>query len=152
MATWVTHFRIAEQFIKQNLPLPKIDFLVGNIGPDCGLIGADGKPTPPKRITHFVIDGKMSSETFYNQYLHNITDYTTSKASYLLGYYFHLVTVEEWIKLTNKKKKEKVIEDILDSPDYTRLVKQDWYGYDFCILSIIKTVFFGLIFSISIIM
>lgn len=53
MATWVTHFRIAEALISRDLPVSKIDFLVGNIGPDCGLIGEDGKPMPPKEITHF---------------------------------------------------------------------------------------------------
>ena len=134
MATWVTHFRITEQFIKSNLPVSKIDFLVGNIGPDCGIIGEDGKPTPPKEITHFKVNCKISSDSFYNQYLTRISNFSSPEASYLLGYYFHLVTDEEWIKLTNQKKKEIVFQSILNTPDYTRLVKRDWYGQDFLYL------------------
>lgn len=134
MATWVTHFRIAEEFIRRNLPISKIDFLVGNIGPDCGLIGEDGKPSPPKEITHFMIDRKIHSESFYNQYLKGGSNFSTPEASYLLGYYFHLITDEEWIKLTKQKNKEEVFQSILNTPDYTRLVKRDWYGLDFLYL------------------
>ena len=47
LATWVTHFRIAEQLLKKKAPVSTVQFLVGNIGPDCGLIGQDGTPTPP---------------------------------------------------------------------------------------------------------
>ncbi|RED66159.1 hypothetical protein [Cohnella lupini] len=134
MATWVTHFRIAEEFIKRDLPISKIEFLVGNIGPDCGLIGEDGNPNPPKEITHFKIEGKIDAESFYNQYLIESTRITNSKESYYLGYYFHLVTDEEWIKLTKYKKKEKVFQNILNTPEYTSLVKRDWYGLDFLYL------------------
>jgi len=134
MATWVTHFRIAEEFIKKDLPVSKIDFLVGNIGPDCGLIGKKGNPTPPKEITHFEIEGKINSESFYNQYLLDNTEISSPKGSYYLGYYFHLLTDEEWIKLTDQKKKEKVFQKILNTPEYTPLVKRDWYGLDFLYL------------------
>lgn len=33
-------------------------------------------------------------------------------------YYFHLVTDEEWIKLTNRKKKEEVFQSIINTPEY----------------------------------
>ncbi|EDL64543.1 hypothetical protein [Bacillus sp. SG-1] len=66
MATWVTHFRITEELLEKDIPVSKVAFLVGNIGPDCGLIGENGKPTPPKEITHFKVEGKISSESFYN--------------------------------------------------------------------------------------
>jgi hypothetical protein len=134
MATWVTHFRIAEEFIRRHLPISKIDFLVGNIGPDCGLIGEDGKPTPPKKITHFMTGRNINSELFYHQYLKDNIEISSPKGSYYLGYYFHLVTDEEWIKLTDQKKKEKVYQDILNTPEYTPLVKRDWYGLDFLYL------------------
>ncbi|TFB15064.1 hypothetical protein E3U55_12490 [Filobacillus milosensis] len=65
MATWVTHFRITEKLLKAELPVSKIEFLIGNIGPDCGLIAKDGKPTPPKETTHFEIDGNINSDSFY---------------------------------------------------------------------------------------
>ncbi|MGD7022244.1 hypothetical protein ACQCVK_06615 [Rossellomorea vietnamensis] len=131
MATWVTHFRITEELLKRNLPVSQIEFLVGNIGPDCGLVGEDGRPTPPKEHTHFKVDGKINSNSFYQKYLSSELQPLSRKLSYYLGYYFHLVTDEEWLKLLARKKKEKVYQEILDSPDYARLVKKDWYGLDF---------------------
>ncbi|TQR45952.1 hypothetical protein C7Y44_09615 [Paenibacillus popilliae] len=134
MATWVTHFRIAEALISRDLPVSRIDFLVGNIGPDCGLIGEDGKPTPPKEITHFMMNRVITAESFYEQYLLDPIDISSPKGSYYLGYYFHLVTDEEWIKLANRKKKKEVFQSILNTPEYTPLVKKDWYGHDFVYL------------------
>ncbi|MCT2536476.1 zinc dependent phospholipase C family protein [Aquibacillus koreensis] len=134
MATWVTHFRIAEAFLKKELPISKNDFLVGNIGPDCGLIGKDGKPTPPKEITHFKIDGKINADSFYQQYLQDEKELSLRAFSYYLGYYIHLVTDEKWIAFTNQKKKEKVFQEIINTPNYTPLVKRDWYGLDFLYL------------------
>jgi hypothetical protein len=134
LATWVTHFRIAEELIKKEFPVSKIDFLVGNIGPDCGLIGENGKPTPPKEITHFNIGGKINSDSFYQKYLCDEKESFSRKLSYYLGYYIHLVTDEEWSKLHQEKKKEKVYQKILNTPEYTSLIKRDWYGLDFLYL------------------
>lgn len=134
LATWVTHFRITEELLKTELPVSKIEFLVGNIGPDCGLIGEDGKPTPPKETTHFEIEGKINSDSFYQQYLCDEKESSLSEFSYYLGYYIHLVTDEKWIAFTDQKKKEKVFEEILNTPEYTPLVKRDWYGLDFLYL------------------
>ena len=130
MATWVTHFRIAEELLKEGYPVSKVDFLVGNIGPDCGLRGEDGKFTPSKEITHFEIDGIINSDSFYQQYLSNEMDGSSHEFSYLIGYYIHLVTDEEWIKLIEQKKKEKVYQEILNTPGFNKLVKEDWYGLD----------------------
>ncbi|WP_456274817.1 zinc dependent phospholipase C family protein [Bacillus sp. AK031] len=134
MATWVTHFRITEELLKIGLSVSKIDFLVGNIGPDCGLIGEDGRPVPPKEVTHCKIDGKINSESFYDKYLRDQFESFSPRSSYLLGYYIHLVTDEEWLVLLNEKKKEKVYQDILMTPEYARTVKKDWYGLDFLYL------------------
>ena len=100
LATWVTHFRITEELLKTELPVSKIEFLVVNIGPDCGLIGEDGKPTPPKETTHFEIEGKINSDSFYQQYLSDEKESSLSEFSYYLGYYIHLVTDEKWIAFT----------------------------------------------------
>jgi hypothetical protein len=134
VATWVTHFRITEELMKRDLPVSKNGFLVGNIGPDCGLIGEDGIPVPPKEITHSYVDGKMDSAAFYQKHLTSENELLSEEFSYYLGYYIHLVTDEEWFKLLARKKKEKVYQEILDSPDYARLVKRDWYGLDFLYL------------------
>ncbi|WP_088104202.1 zinc dependent phospholipase C family protein [Halalkalibacter urbisdiaboli] len=134
MATWVTHFRIAEELLIKELPVSTIDFLVGNIGPDCGLIGENGKPTPPKEITHFEIEGKINSDSFYQKYLSDEKESLSSEFSYYLGYYIHLLTDEEWIEFIEQKKKEKVYQEILNTPEYINLVKRDWYGLDFLYL------------------
>ncbi|SES28572.1 hypothetical protein SAMN04487944_1358 [Gracilibacillus ureilyticus] len=134
MATWVTHFRIAEELLKKELPVSTIDFLVGNIGPDCGLIGEDGIPAPPKEITHFYNGGRTNADSFYQKYLSVEKESSTRQFSYYLGYYIHLVTDEEWLKLTENKKKEEVYQKIANTPEYTSLVKKDWYGLDFLYL------------------
>jgi hypothetical protein len=134
LATWVTHFRIAEELLKTDIPVSPIEFLVGNIGPDCGLIGEDGVPQPPKEITHFEVEGRISADSFYKQYLRDDKVTLSREFSYYLGYYIHLVTDEKWIKLLDRKKKEKVYQDILNSPEYAGLVKKDWYGLDFLYL------------------
>lgn len=131
MATWVTHFRIAETLLHEEPSLDRIAFLVGNIGPDCGLVGEDGRPVPPKSITHFKQDGQLPSELFKQQYLNDLEQASNVTRSYLLGYYLHLVTDEHWIQLTTAKKRESPVQEIVGTPDYTRLVKTDWYGVDF---------------------
>ncbi|WP_156791458.1 hypothetical protein [Bacillus sp. SG-1] len=45
-----------------------------------------------------------------------------------------MVTDEEWLKLLERKKKEKAYQEILNTPEYSRLVKRDWYGLDFLYL------------------
>ncbi|WP_223068426.1 zinc dependent phospholipase C family protein [Paenibacillus caui] len=135
MATWVTHFRIAEKLIDLGINVSHEDFLVGNIGPDCGLYGLDGRLNPPKEITHFKINGKINAELFYSQYIENNRKSINDKRlSFCLGYYFHLVTDQEWSKLYKQKKEERVYQDILGSPDYWNLIKRDWYNLDFLYL------------------
>ena len=41
MATWIAHMRIAEHFMKKDAALDNALFLVGNIGPDCGVPNED---------------------------------------------------------------------------------------------------------------
>lgn len=132
MATWITHLRIAEELLKRNLSLSKVDFLVGNIGPDCGLLNDDeDKFSPPKRVTHFKNEQGIQPELFYEQYEKEMFDGASLRASYLLGYYCHLITDVEWVKLTLEKKKEQVHQALIGSPDYNQLVKRDWYWLDF---------------------
>lgn len=131
MATWVTHFRIAETLLLEEPGLHRTGFIVGNIGPDCGLVGEDGKPTPPKTVTHFMTDGQIRSDLFADVYMQDLASATDATRSYLLGYYLHLVTDECFSAFTQLKKQEPVVKQIVGTPDYTRLVKTDWYGIDF---------------------
>jgi len=66
MATWFTHMRIAEHFMNIDDHLNCVDFLVGNIAPDCGVPNENwSKFTPDKNITHWRLDGeKIDAENF----------------------------------------------------------------------------------------
>lgn len=148
MATWVTHFRIAEKLIDSGLFVSNEEFLIGNIGPDCGLYGEGGELNPPKEITHFKIDGKINADLFYDRYIQNSEDSINSKGlSFCLGYYLHLVTDQEWSKLHQQKKKERVYQDIIGTPEYWNLIKRDWYGLDFQYLKDNKTTIFWTTFQ-----
>lgn len=89
MATWVTHFRIAEKLINLGLDVCPEEFLVGNIGPDCGLANEEGIFYPPKEITHFEVDGKINADLFYLQYILNKErDLSKEQLSFKLGLLF----------------------------------------------------------------
>ena len=65
MATWMVHFRIAENLLKMGLLTSEKEFVVGNIGPDCGLPDeVTGEFYPAKQVTHFIEDHKMNPNLF----------------------------------------------------------------------------------------
>jgi len=72
MATWIAHMRIAEHFMKLDERLDSIEFLVGNIAPDCGKPNEDwSKFTPDVSITHWKNDGEnIDAEDFKHKYIH----------------------------------------------------------------------------------
>ena len=130
MATWIAHMRVAEYLMKKYDKLNTNNFLVGNIGPDCGVPNEDWSSfTPNKNITHwFSEDGKnIDADDFKNNYL-NIID---EKYSFYLGYYFHLLTDIEWLKLYNRKKLEPLYyENLNKDKNFIWTIKKDWYGQD----------------------
>ncbi|WP_226672358.1 zinc dependent phospholipase C family protein [Rossellomorea aquimaris] len=135
MATWMVHFRIAENLLNRGLQVAEKEFVVGNIGPDCGLPDPEtGIFYPDKITTHFKDDGSINPDLFLEKYIHEDDDFTDPRASFYLGYYLHLVTDVEWSRMHREKKKEPVYQTILGTPEYTRKVKGDWYGADFVYL------------------
>ena len=136
MATWMVHFRIAENLLNRGLRASEKEFVVGNIGPDCGLPDEEtGVFYPDKRATHFKVDGKMNPGLFLNQYIQkDKPDVSNPEFSFNLGYYLHLVTDVEWSKWHKEKEKESMYQEILGTPEYGRTIKRDWYGTDFVYL------------------
>lgn len=136
MATWVTHFRIAEELINLGLPVSKEEFLVGNIAPDCGMPAKEGRGFKPgKEITHFTIDKKTNANLFYEQYLANREVHISNKRdSFYLGYYAHLITDEEWSKFQREKQKEPIHQEMSGTTEYKILKKKERYGLDFLYL------------------
>ena len=125
MATWIAHMRIAEYFMKINDKLNCIDFLIGNIAPDCGVPNEDwSKFTPDKNITHWQLDGKNTdAEDFRKKYVKKETE----GYYFYLGYYFHLLTDIAWKKVFQKPE---YTERIKRDKNFIWEIKKDWYGHD----------------------
>jgi Zinc dependent phospholipase C len=148
LATWMAHFRIAENLLDRGLRVSEKEFVVGNIGPDCGLPDPEtGIFFPDKIVTHFKDDGKINPELFLKKYIQEEEDFTDPRSSFYLGYYLHLVTDVEWSRMHREKKKEPVYQDILGTPGYTRAVKSDWYGTDFVYLQENRNTIFHNVFQ-----
>ncbi|MGM0751645.1 MAG: zinc dependent phospholipase C family protein [Bacillota bacterium] len=149
MATWMVHFRIAENLLNRGLLVSEKEFVVGNIGPDCGLPDeVTGEFFPDKRVTHFKQDGGINPGLFLDQYIKkDRIDFASPRCSFYLGYYLHLVTDVEWSQLHRRKKKEPIYQDILGTPEYTRKIKSDWYGSDFVYVNENKDTIFQHVFQ-----
>lgn len=133
MATWITHLRIAENFIKEGLVPDNYitEFIEGSVAPDCGYGQKDSFSgfNPPPSVTHFSPDGTKvfcDYKGFYDAYLNN----RTRDAAYYfyLGYYIHLICDALWstvifLPATLKYKTK--------SDEFVNTLKKDWYDIDF---------------------
>ena len=132
MATWGLHLRIAEELLNKEYLLDETSFLVGNIGPDCGVPNEDwSKFDPPGEVSHWKnADGDIDTEKFYSTYLDkNIED--EKEKSFLLGYYVHLLTDIEFSKfLKNKKNTDRNYKPLLNDRKFIWTIKKDWYDLD----------------------
>jgi len=132
MATWISHMRIADYFMKHYPELNNIQFLVGNIGPDCGVPNEDWSVfTPSTQITHWnkgELKSEIDVEGFKKAYLQNKDE----KYPFYLGYYFHLLTDIEWSKFISIKKNEPLYAEgmEIDKVKFIWTAKKDWYGLD----------------------
>lgn len=132
MATWGLHLRVAEALLKH---LPGVDvenFLIGNIGPDCGKPNSDWSSfDPPSHITHWLDDnGIIRTEDFYSTHL--LDEFSCNiKGSYLLGYYVHLLTDKLWREDVDQKKvTDNNYAKLLAEPQFIWTIKKDWYDLD----------------------
>ena len=98
MATWVTHFMIADALLERFPTLNKRSFCVGNIAPDCNVENEDWTTfTPSREITHWM-QGKRKvlsdCDAFCSQYILIRKNQIASAEEYdfLIGYYVHLIT------------------------------------------------------------
>ncbi|PWM47409.1 MAG: hypothetical protein DBX47_00710 [Clostridiales bacterium] len=131
MATWMTHFRIADRFIdiigEKNIELPY--FIFGNIGPDCGVVNPDGLTyTPDKTVSHFGRYPNREYDRFIKTYLCKKSD--AESYSFYLGYYLHLMTDEEWLKNVFMPIKEKYIKIFTDFKSFVLSMRTCWNELD----------------------
>jgi hypothetical protein len=138
MGSWISHLRIAENLLGRLNGVDEVAFTFGNLAPDSGLPNADWTVfDPPKEVSHFLPAGNSENAvqdlTFYRQYLlpcdrnQNLTLY-----SFLLGYFFHLVSDRLWSEKIGKPSKE-CFTDLFSSHSEVEawgIIKEDWYGLD----------------------
>lgn len=133
MATWMSHFRVADYFIKK-FKVEEREFIVGNIGPDCGEPNEDwSRFTPSSHITHWTKNGyknEIDSEGFFAKYLLDLNGLNKNQYSFYIGYYIHLLTDIEFSKHIAIPKREKYIEEFKKDENFIWIMKRDWYDID----------------------
>lgn len=133
MATWGLHLRVAEELLKKNHTFDEESFVVGNIGPDCGVPNEDWSQfSPPTEISHWSEKGRknIDAQGFYNTYL--LSDLVDKKEwSFYWGYYVHLFTDIQWSqKITEKKESHIHYARLKTDSQFIWTIKKDWYDLD----------------------
>lgn len=100
MPFWVTHMMVADRVLQELPQLARHEYCVGNIAPDCNVENEDWSSfTPPREMTHWMGSGRKKAadcERFIHEYLLPRSPKTLEEASFLWGYYTHLVTDAEF--------------------------------------------------------
>lgn len=141
MATWIAHLRVAQNLFKKIDGLNLEYFLIGNLGPDLNLQDEDDWETfrPPGDVTHFRTHNEdkfwCSDLDFYRKYLSDLKpNGDPERFSFLLGYFFHLITDNLWHIGVGAPTQARYTERFDADPDFIWEVKRDWYGLDFIYL------------------
>ena len=100
MATWITHLMIADCVLKETPALCRREFCVGNIAPDCNMENEDWTAfTPSREITHWMTGKRKVAadcDRFLHEYIQTKTISSPEEASFLWGYYAHLIADAEF--------------------------------------------------------
>jgi len=138
MASWIVHLRLAERLLDYIKGLDGEYFAIGNIAPDSGIPDRDWEHfDPPAEILHFqsAEDNawQIADLEFYRRYLMPIQRelLDAQRFSFMLGYFFHLVTDNLWSEQVGKPTMERFAEQFKADPKFIWEVKRDWYGLDF---------------------
>ena len=138
MATWITHLRIAENMLGLIPGLVEEEFAVGNIAPDSGIPDEKWeKFTPPNEVTHFKISTgtlyHLADLEFYRKHLERFISQNKQPGQYsfLLGYFFHLVTDNLWNEIISQPTYKRYKNQFDADRSFIWEVKKDWYGLDF---------------------
>jgi len=141
MATWIVHLRVAKNLLGKICGLNTEPFLIGNLGPDLNIQAEDWESfIPPGDVTHFrtTSDNKFwsSDMEFYKKYLSHLEfpGKDPQRFSFLLGYFFHLLTDNLWHLKVGSPTETRYAEQFAADPDFIWEVKRDWYGLDFTYL------------------
>ncbi len=138
MGTWISHLRIAEQLLVELPDLDETAFTFGNLAPDSGIPNETWTEfDPPKEITHFSTrngdESTIHDMEFYRAYLAG-THANDDKArySFMLGYFFHLLTDHLWAARVWRPSKQ-YFKEIVEAKGKLNAAwdfKADWYDQD----------------------
>ena len=136
MATWITHLRIAQNFINDGVVPQKYatEFYEGSVAPDCGYGEKDsfGDFNPPPAVTHWTPDGTKvfcDYKLFFDTYLSDKPK--DNKYYFYFGYYIHLICDTLWSTMIYLPNKLKYKTEYDRDPMFLNVVKKDWYDNDF---------------------
>jgi hypothetical protein len=138
VATWIGHLRIAENLLDMIAGLDAESFAIGSVAPDSGIPDENWENfDPPPSVTHFKTSPHskwaMADLDFFRGYLspiENVID-DRKRFSFLLGYFFHLVTDNMWAERIGHPIQERFKVEFENDSKFIWQVKRDWYGLDF---------------------
>jgi hypothetical protein len=140
MASWIVHLRIAENLLAGIPALDESMFAVGNIAPDSGVPDEKWENfSPPPMVTHFQDSADVHRNCrdldFYRRYMGtNILQPDPREFSFLLGYFFHLITDNLWSIRVGRPTHARFEAQFAVDKNFIWEVKKDWYGLDFVYL------------------
>ena len=143
MASWMVHLRVADKILDRIESLDKSAFVLGNIAPDSGVPNEDWSSfDPPGNVTHFRTRPEEKTFIDVDKYVREfftdekIKNYTNREYSFFLGYYTHLLTDIEWIKMVHSEgvSEENAKKENMSYIDFVWKNKKDWYDLDFLYL------------------
>lgn len=141
MATWIVHLRLAENLLDMIDGIDPIHFVIGSITPDLGTPDEKWeKFDPPGELLHFYLQDsplwRSADLEFYRQYLQDFPNEgeNIDRFSFLLGYFFHLITDNFWDNKIDKPTRTKFSAEFEKDSQFVWEVKRDWYGLDFIYL------------------
>ncbi|MBN1372270.1 MAG: hypothetical protein JW987_10055 [Anaerolineaceae bacterium] len=139
MASWIVHLRITENLLTRIPGLDEQLFSIGNIAPDSGIPDEKWENfTPPPEVTHFITPeakGTLYHHNdllFYREHLLPLRGLAPDALSFsfLLGYFFHLITDNCWSIDIGRPTRKRFAEQFAADKDFIWEVKKDWYGLD----------------------
>lgn len=142
MATWIGHLRIAERLLAE---IPDLDagyFGIGSLAPDSGVPDEKFEVfDPPTEVTHFKVGGSRRGNAiqdlaFLRKYEAELAPSYADRSehSFLMGYFFHLVTDHLWDVDVVVPGRAGLPAELRYDKEFARKVKSDWYGQDFIYL------------------
>ncbi len=113
-------------------------FAIGNVAPDSGVPDEAWEHyDPPKSVSHFEIPGddvlyRSNDMAFYRKYLADgEIPQDRKRFSFLLGYFFHLITDNLWLLKIYRPAKRRWLAQFDSMNLFVQEMKRDWYGLDF---------------------